>query len=142
MTWPRSSTMSRTRSRNHGRRRQAQEPERFSACRRARRFLISRAPSAHPAGPPWGAIAQLGERYNGIVEVMSSILIGSTKLINGVEYLGPLVKSLKGSRCHTCVTARSGHGDYSKAWRQMASPGSSARYAAGQPNILAQGRRE
>ena len=29
--------------------------------------------------PEFGAIAQLGERYNGIVEVRSSILLGSTK---------------------------------------------------------------
>ena len=28
----------------------------------------------------FGAIAQLGERYNGIVEVRSSILLGSTKI--------------------------------------------------------------
>ena len=36
-----------------------------------------------PLTPPgFGAIAQLGERYNGIVEVMSSILIGSTNKIN------------------------------------------------------------
>ncbi len=33
---------------------------------------------------PLGAIAQLGERYNGIVEVTGSIPVGSTILINGL----------------------------------------------------------
>lgn len=32
-----------------------------------------------------GAVAQLGERYNGIVEVMSSILIGSTNFLKGLR---------------------------------------------------------
>ena len=34
--------------------------------------------------PEFGAIAQLGERYNGIVEVRSSILLGSTNKIKGL----------------------------------------------------------
>src|SRR5579859_5153663 len=36
-----------------------------------------------------GAIAQLGERYNGIVEVMSSILIGSTNKKARRRRVGP-----------------------------------------------------
>ena len=35
-----------------------------------------------PAGQTNGAIAQLGERYNGIVEVSGSIPLSSTKLFN------------------------------------------------------------
>ena len=43
-------------------------------------FIASTDAAAHTAATQrQGAIAQLGERYNGIVEVMSSILIGSTK---------------------------------------------------------------
>ena len=34
------------------------------------------------ANENWGAIAQLGERYNGIVEVVGSIPIGSTTFKN------------------------------------------------------------
>ena len=33
----------------------------------------------------YGAIAQLGERYNGIVEVTGSIPVGSTILLKGLE---------------------------------------------------------
>ena len=34
----------------------------------------------------WGAIAQLGERYNGIVEVSGSIPLSSTKLAQNIQY--------------------------------------------------------
>ena len=47
-------------------------------------MLAPRAPSLlfadDPAGQTNGAIAQLGERYNGIVEVSGSIPLGSTKI--------------------------------------------------------------
>jgi hypothetical protein len=58
--------------------------QRFSACRRGPAFLTSRC-----ADP--GAIAQLGERYNGIVEVTGSIPVGSTKKNKGLadEWLSP-----------------------------------------------------
>ena len=50
--------------------------------------LAPRAPSLlfadDPAGQTNGAIAQLGERYNGIVEVSGSIPLSSTKLFNGL----------------------------------------------------------
>ena len=42
---------------------------------------------AHPGGAPgrrFGAIAQLGERYNGIVEVSGSIPLGSTNSNKGL----------------------------------------------------------
>jgi hypothetical protein len=38
-----------------------------------------------PAGQTNGAIAQLGERYNGIVEVSGSIPLSSTNLFNNLE---------------------------------------------------------
>ena len=38
-----------------------------------------------PAGQTNGAIAQLGERYNGIVEVSGSIPLSSTKLFNKLD---------------------------------------------------------
>ena len=38
-------------------------------------------------GPNSGAIAQLGERYNGIVEVSGSIPLSSTKLVKGTTRL-------------------------------------------------------
>ncbi len=37
------------------------------------------------ANENWGAIAQLGERYNGIVEVSGSIPLSSTKLFNKLK---------------------------------------------------------
>jgi hypothetical protein len=44
--------------------------------------------AAGPGGPirpqSFGAIAQLGERYNGIVEVSGSIPLGSTKSDSGL----------------------------------------------------------
>ena len=41
--------------------------------------------AVRPADPPrCGAIAQLGERYNGIVEVTGSIPVGSTNLLKGL----------------------------------------------------------
>ena len=40
------------------------------------------APSGNAgANENWGAIAQLGERYNGIVEVSGSIPLSSTNLV-------------------------------------------------------------
>jgi hypothetical protein len=52
--------------------------------------LASGAPSLlfadeQPAGQTIGAIAQLGERYNGIVEVSGSIPLSSTKLFNKLK---------------------------------------------------------
>jgi hypothetical protein len=51
--------------------------------------LAPRAPSLlfadDPAGQTNGAIAQLGERYNGIVEVSGSIPLSSTKLFNKLK---------------------------------------------------------
>jgi hypothetical protein len=41
-----------------------------------------------PAGQTNGAIAQLGERYNGIVEVSGSIPLSSTKLFNNLVKIG------------------------------------------------------
>jgi hypothetical protein len=44
-----------------------------------------------PPKSSFGAIAQLGERYNGIVEVSGSIPLGSTNKIGGLAHgeLGP-----------------------------------------------------
>ena len=36
------------------------------------------------ANENWGAIAQLGERYNGIVEVSGSIPLSSTNLVQNI----------------------------------------------------------
>ena len=44
-------------------------------------------PNFAPAFAP-GAIAQLGERYNGIVEVTGSIPVGSTNLLKGLVGIG------------------------------------------------------
>ena len=66
---------------------------RFSPCRRACPFLScqQRSEIFRPGrarlcrgGSGIGAIAQLGERYNGIVEVTGSIPVGSTKSIKGL----------------------------------------------------------
>ena len=56
----------------------------FFACWPQSGFLSSRPTSG-------GAIAQLGERYNGIVEVTGSIPVGSTNSIKGLDAarLGP-----------------------------------------------------
>jgi hypothetical protein len=40
--------------------------------------------------PPVGAIAQLGERLNGIQEVSGSIPLGSTNYINGLRAIRAL----------------------------------------------------
>ena len=52
----------------------------FGSCQSVLRFLTSRAsgPLVRPRDDLGGAIAQLGERYNGIVEVSGSIPLGST----------------------------------------------------------------
>ena len=47
--------------------------------RSAAAVVIYTSPRANPPVPDFGAIAQLGERYNGIVEVSGSIPLGSTK---------------------------------------------------------------
>ena len=60
----------------------------FFACRSPspwdRQWLPRRKAFARRCGDEatWGAIAQLGERYNGIVEVSGSIPLSSTNLIN------------------------------------------------------------
>jgi hypothetical protein len=57
------------------------------ACRRPIWFSIFRAaqrPCRQPRAAIAGAIAQLGERYNGIVEVTGSIPVGSTNQIKGL----------------------------------------------------------
>ena len=60
----------------------------FFACRSPspwdRQWLPRRKTFARRCGDEatWGAIAQLGERYNGIVEVSGSIPLSSTNLIN------------------------------------------------------------
>ena len=55
--------------------------------------IIPRAARLRPRGKDFGAIAQLGERYNGIVEVDGSIPSGSTKVNRGLsrKRLSPLV---------------------------------------------------
>ena len=73
--WPRSSrTSTRTRS--------ADADAAFTAaCIAAARLLsvaYGSAAGTQAARPEFGAIAQLGERYNGIVEVSGSIPLGST----------------------------------------------------------------
>jgi hypothetical protein len=55
---------------------------RIFCLHRSASWLISRSTNAgqkRPAPRVKGAIAPLGERYNGIVEVIGSIPIGSTK---------------------------------------------------------------
>ena len=47
-----------------------------------------------PAGQTNGAIAQLGERYNGIVEVSGSIPLSSTKFFNKLGKKSGLVPLL------------------------------------------------
>src|SRR5439155_3085949 len=51
---------------------------RFSACCGGPAFLTFQPPGASAGEQIYGAIAQLGERYNGIVEVTGSIPVGST----------------------------------------------------------------
>ena len=69
---------------------------RLPAARRAPNFPCLRGGTQAPAqGPafafpfeaPVGAVAQLGERYNGIVEVRGSIPLGSTSVIMKLEEL-------------------------------------------------------
>ena len=55
----------------------------FSPCRAGRSFLSSEPPEGIR-----GAIAQLGERYNGIVEVTGSIPVGSTNNEKGLAAIG------------------------------------------------------
>jgi hypothetical protein len=50
--------------------------------------IIPRAARLRPRGEDFGAIAQLGERYNGIVEVDGSIPSGSTIQIKGLARKG------------------------------------------------------
>jgi hypothetical protein len=50
--------------------------------------IIPRAARLRPRGKDFGAIAQLGERYNGIVEVDGSIPSGSTIQIKGLARKG------------------------------------------------------
>ena len=55
-------------------------------------FVVYTARGRHP-GPStvdrkYGAIAQLGERYNGIVEVTGSIPVGSTNSMKGLDGSG------------------------------------------------------
>ena len=75
-TWPRSSRTSRRR--NPDVRRAGSGA--FFACPRRAGFLAFARRTPWPATADLtGAIAQLGERYNGIVEVTGSIPVGSTK---------------------------------------------------------------
>ena len=71
-TWPKSSIMSR---------RKSPESRLGKIFRLLPRPVIPNLPRISSIV---GAIAQLGERYNGIVEVMSSILIGSTIKTKGL----------------------------------------------------------
>ena len=67
-----------------------------------------RVPKTHsPQGPlqKCGAIAQLGERYNGIVEVVGSIPSGSTIFLYLYQYVIELRQVL-----HSCAFARVGTG--------------------------------
>ena len=48
----------------------------------------------------FGAIAQLGERYNGIVEVSGSIPLSSTKIFKKVTYNNPALIGLGHSLGH------------------------------------------
>jgi hypothetical protein len=50
--------------------------------------IIPRAAASLTQGKIFGAIAQLGERYNGIVEVDGSIPSGSTNMIKGSAFDG------------------------------------------------------
>jgi hypothetical protein len=45
-----------------------------------------RAQQPMPGQKNYGAIAQLGERYNGIVEVVGSIPSGSTSFYQGLSF--------------------------------------------------------
>ena len=56
--------------------------------RSAAAAVIYTSPRANPPVPEFGAIAQLGERYNGIVEVSGSIPLGSTIKITGLAING------------------------------------------------------
>ena len=47
-----------------------------------------RVPAKPAEAKEIGAIAQLGERYNGIVEVTGSIPVGSTNKIKGLAAIG------------------------------------------------------
>ncbi len=49
------------------------------------RFFLARASQCPYNNECLGAVAQLGERYNGIVEVRSSNLLGSTNQINNLD---------------------------------------------------------
>ena len=60
--------------------RENQRHDDFFACRRHPAFLTSHVSC--------GAIAQLGERYNGIVEVTGSIPVGSTNKFKGLDITG------------------------------------------------------
>ena len=55
--------------------------------------LFFRAASKAARIPRFGAVAQLGERYNGIVEVRGSIPLGSTTL---------MLATLAAKRCRCC----------------------------------------
>jgi hypothetical protein len=63
----------------------------FFPCGDGPAFLISSRPPHRRPSPVdhrYGAIAQLGERYNGIVEVTGSIPVGSTNLMKGLAGAG------------------------------------------------------
>ena len=53
-----------------------------------------------------GAIAQLGERFNGIEEVVGSIPSGSTNNINGLSSIAPILVCVSVPNRHLVATAR------------------------------------
>ncbi len=65
----------------------------------ARKKMLTKSPSVSILRASLGAIAQLGERYNGIVEVGGSIPPGSTKVL----YASPSSRGL-GHRPFTAAT--------------------------------------
>ena len=76
--WPTRPRTSRSRSRSRTTRARATASPPQLPARRLANY------TSRPPAPSFGAIAQLGERYNGIVEVNGSIPFGSTNKIKGL----------------------------------------------------------